>query len=104
MTVGDRQLGAFQFSDGVGVVLAVRPGGNGISVGQRVLTTILPKWISGPLTVQKRESGLGGPAADGVLAERILLDATAVVPAPGLSGPSLAKSAGFWDPSITIHQ
>jgi len=63
--------------------LAVGPGSNGISVGQRVITTILPKWISGPLTVQKREGGLGGPAADGVLAERILLDATAVVPAPG---------------------
>jgi hypothetical protein len=33
-------------SDGVGVVLAVGPGANGISVGQRVITTILPKWIS----------------------------------------------------------
>ena len=74
--------GRIPVSDGVGVVLAVGPGPNGISVGQRVITTILPKWISGPLTVQKREGGLGGPAADGVLAERILLDATAVVPAP----------------------
>ena len=74
--------GRIPVSDGVGVVLAVGSGANGISVGQRVITTILPKWISGPLTVQKREGGLGGPAADGVLAERILLDATAVVPAP----------------------
>ncbi len=74
--------GRIPVSDGVGVVLEVGPGANRISVGQRVITTILPKWISGPLTVQKREGGLGGPAADGVLAERILLDATAVVPVP----------------------
>ncbi len=75
-------VGRIPGSDGVGVVQSVGPGTERIKVGQRVMTTILPKWISGPLTTQKREGGLGGPAADGVMAELVLLDASGLVPAP----------------------
>jgi NADPH:quinone reductase-like Zn-dependent oxidoreductase len=75
-------VGRIPVSDGVGVVQSVGPGAERIKVGQRVITTILPNWISGPLTIAKRNGGLGGPAADGVLAELVLIDAAAVVPAP----------------------
>lgn len=69
-------------SDGVGEVLAIGVGVTPFKVGDRVMTTILPNWISGPLTQQKRDGGLGGPAADGVLAEFLLLDAEGLVLAP----------------------
>ncbi|MFT9073219.1 MAG: NAD(P)-dependent alcohol dehydrogenase [Gluconobacter potus] len=46
------------------------------------MTTILPKWIDGPLTAEKRADGLGGPTADGVLAELRLLDAEGLVSVP----------------------
>ena len=75
-------VGRIPGSDGVGVVQSVGPGTERIKVGQRVMTTILPRWISGPLTSQKREGGLGGPAADGVMAELVLLDAAGLVAAP----------------------
>jgi NADPH:quinone reductase-like Zn-dependent oxidoreductase len=76
--------GRIPVSDGVGVVEAIGPGTDSdrLCIGQRVITTILPRWMSGPLTKEKREGGLGGPAADGVLAEQVVLDAAAVVPAP----------------------
>ena len=69
-------------SDGVGEVIAVGDGVTRVRVGDRVMTTILPNWISGPLTPEKRNAGLGGPAADGVLAELLLLDAQGLVLAP----------------------
>lgn len=75
-------VGRILGSDGVGIVEAVGPATQRITAGQRVMTTILPNWISGPLTIAKRDGGLGGPAADGVMAERVLLAAAGVVPAP----------------------
>jgi NADPH:quinone reductase-like Zn-dependent oxidoreductase len=75
-------VGRIPGSDGLGVVEAVGPDAGRIRVGQRVMTTILPNWISGPLTIEKRDGGLGGPAADGVMAELVPLNAAGVVPAP----------------------
>lgn len=69
-------------SDGVGEVLMVGDGVTRFTPGDRVVTTILPKWINGPLTPEKRIGGLGGPAADGVLAEQLVLDAEGLVLAP----------------------
>jgi NADPH:quinone reductase-like Zn-dependent oxidoreductase len=69
-------------SDGVGTVVEVGSGVTRFKVGDRVMTTILPNWVSGPLTVAKRNGALGGPSADGVLAELVLLDAEGVVHAP----------------------
>ena len=74
--------GRIPASDGVGVVEAVGPGVERVRPGQRVMTTILPNWIAGPLTAEKREGGLGGPGRDGILAEKVVLSADAVVPAP----------------------
>jgi NADPH:quinone reductase-like Zn-dependent oxidoreductase len=69
-------------SDGVGTVVEVGPQVTRFKVGDRVMTTILPNWVSGPLTAEKRIGGRGGPGADGVLAEFVLLDAEGVVRAP----------------------
>ena len=75
-------VGRILGSDGVGTVVVVGDGVTRFKAGDRVLTTILPNWVSGPLTHDKRSGGLGGPAADGVLAEYVLLDAEGLVQAP----------------------
>lgn len=69
-------------SDGVGDVIRVGKGVTRFKARDRVMTTILPNWISGPLTPEKRIGGLGGPAADGVLAELRTMDAEGLVLAP----------------------
>lgn len=69
-------------SDGVGDVIQVGKGVTRFKVRDRVMTKILPNWISGPLTPEKRIGGLGGPAADGVLAEVRMMDAEGLVLAP----------------------
>lgn len=79
-------------SDGVGHVIAVGKGVTRFKAGDRVMTTILPNWISGPLTPEKRSGGLGGPAADGVLAELRLLDAEGLVRAPAHLGDEQAAT------------
>ncbi len=76
-------IGRVPVSDGVGIVQAIGVGVDRFSVGQRVISTILPNWIDGPLTDAKRQGGLGGPSADGVLAELVLFDADALVSTPG---------------------
>ena len=80
-------VGRVPGSDGVGVVEKVGDGVARLSVGDKVLTTILPNWVSGPLTEAKRQGGLGGPGQDGVLSELVLLDAEGVVLAPDYLEP-----------------
>lgn len=75
-------VGRVPGSDGVGTVVAIGPQVTRFKVGDRVMTTILPNWVAGPLTAEKRGGGLGGPGADGVLAELVLLDAEGIVRAP----------------------
>lgn len=79
-------------SDGVGDVIKVGKGVARFKAGDRVMTTILPNWISGPLTPEKRIGGLGGPAADGVLAELRIMDAEGLVPAPRHLGDEQAAT------------
>ncbi len=75
-------VGRVPCCDGVGVVEAIGEGVSRFAVGDLALTTLLPNWISGPLTSAKRDGGLGGPAADGVLAERVRIEAEALVHPP----------------------
>ncbi len=75
-------IGRVPVSDGVGIVEAIGVGVDRFRVGQRVISTILPNWIDGPLTDAKQQGGLGGPSADGVLAELVLFDADALVSTP----------------------
>jgi NADPH:quinone reductase-like Zn-dependent oxidoreductase len=75
-------VGRIPGSDGVGLVEEIGEGVTRFEVGDLVMTTILPNWISGPLTEEKRAGGLGGPAADGVLAELVTLEAEGLIRAP----------------------
>lgn len=68
-------------SDAAGVVVAV--GDNVLSVkpGDRVCGTFCQDWADGQLSEAAAKSALGG-ALDGVLAERVVLSASGVVPIP----------------------
>jgi NADPH:quinone reductase-like Zn-dependent oxidoreductase len=68
-------------SDCAGEVLAV--GDNVLSVkpGDRVCGNFFQNWTAGPLTDAVAKSALGG-AIDGVLAERVVLNESGVVPIP----------------------
>jgi NADPH:quinone reductase-like Zn-dependent oxidoreductase len=68
-------------SDGVGMIDALGPGVQGLSVGDRVAGLFSQRWISGPPTAESLRSTLGGPR-DGMLAEQVVLDAQGVVPVP----------------------
>ncbi len=69
-------------SDACVEVLEVGPGVTHPTVGDRVISTILPNWLCGPLTAQKLVGSLGGSAADGVLSEEAILKASSVVAVP----------------------
>jgi NADPH:quinone reductase-like Zn-dependent oxidoreductase len=79
-------VGRVPCSDGVGIVEQVGTDVIRFAVGDVVMTTILPNWISGPLTNEKRQEGLGGPAADGILSEYVLLAADGLVKVPSYLG------------------
>lgn len=68
-------------SDGVGEVLAVGAGVTEVKPGERVAGCLMPGWIDGRLTSAKAATALGG-AWDGVLAERVVLPASGVIPLP----------------------
>jgi len=68
-------------SDGAGEVVAVGPGVTGARVGDRVTAALFPSWQDGPFGVEHLPQ-LGG-SLDGMLTERALVDAEALVPVPG---------------------
>jgi NADPH:quinone reductase-like Zn-dependent oxidoreductase len=68
-------------SDGAGEVVAVGPGVTRVKPGDRVAGIFAQRWIAGPPTREGMRSSLGGPL-DGMLAERVALDAEGVVPVP----------------------
>lgn len=68
-------------SDGAGEVLAVGAGVERVGVGDRVAGIFAQRWLAGAFTPQARASTLGGPL-DGMLAERVVLDAEGVVAVP----------------------
>jgi len=75
-------VGRVPGSDGVGRVIEVGADVTRFSPGDRVITTILPNWISGPMTNENSGSSLGGVNIDGVLAEYRLFNAESLVLAP----------------------
>jgi NADPH:quinone reductase-like Zn-dependent oxidoreductase len=68
-------------SDGVGVVSAVGDGVTRFAVGDRVMPIFAPRWHSGEPTYERMRSTLGGPL-DGVLAEKMVVDADSAVATP----------------------
>lgn len=70
-------------SDAAGVILEVGAEVQNFSVGDRVMSTILPNWIDGPISAKKLLGSTGNSNRDGVFAEMVLLEAASVVRTPG---------------------
>lgn len=68
-------------SDGVGRVVALGSGVTRVAIGDRVAGNFAQGWISNPPTRSRLANTLGGPL-DGMLAERVVLDAEGVVKVP----------------------
>lgn len=68
-------------SDGVGRVVATGEGVRRFAVGDRVCPIMIQSWISGPPTMERISSTLGGPL-DGVMTEYMALNEQCVVQAP----------------------
>ena len=68
-------------SDGVGEVIAIGEGVRRVVVGDRVCPVMIQSWISGPPTMEKLSSTLGGPL-DGVMTEYMVLSEQGVVKTP----------------------
>jgi NADPH:quinone reductase-like Zn-dependent oxidoreductase len=68
-------------SDGAGEVIGVGAAVTKLQVGDRVISTFFPDWLAGPANADVTACALGG-SLDGVLAEEVVLPATAWVPMP----------------------
>lgn len=65
-------------SDGVGEVIAIGEGVGRVAVGDRVCPLMIQSWISGPPTMERLTSTLGGPL-DGVMTEYMVLSEQGIV-------------------------
>lgn len=65
-------------SDGIGEVVAIGEGVGRVAVGDRVCPLMIQSWISGPPTMERLTSTLGGPL-DGVMTEYMVLSEQGVV-------------------------
>ena len=68
-------------SDGVGRVEAIGDGVRGLEVGDRVCGIFAQAWLGGKPTAERIRSTLGGPL-DGMLAEKVCLNASGVIAVP----------------------
>ncbi len=68
-------------SDGAGVVVAAGAGVSRVAVGDLVCPITSPAWLTGPIREQYRDSMLG-ISVDGVMADRIVANAEAIVRVP----------------------
>ncbi|MDH6261150.1 NAD(P)-dependent alcohol dehydrogenase [Bradyrhizobium sp. BR13661] len=69
-------------SDGAGVVDAIGANVAQWQIGDRVAASFFRDWISGPFKSSYVSSSLGGSTTDGMLAEYVVLPATALVAVP----------------------
>src|SRR5918996_1597010 len=74
------RAGGIPLAEGVGVVAATGPDVAGPPVGARVLVAAFPRWQDGPFTLDVIDQ-IGG-SLDGMLAEHVVLPATALVEIP----------------------
>ncbi len=68
-------------SDGVGVIEALGAGVEGLAVGDRVCPTFAPSWLDGAPDADAARYTRGG-AVPGVMADQVVVAASAVVPVP----------------------
>jgi NADPH:quinone reductase-like Zn-dependent oxidoreductase len=78
---GGDARGRIPTSDGVGSVAALGEGVASLAVGDRVIPSFFPHWLSGPPTADKVREHLGA-TVDGVLAQQVVMPAHALVRAP----------------------
>ncbi len=74
-------LPAVPVSDAAGVVAAVGEGVTRVQPGDAVMTHFVADWLDGPFRSEYLDTTLGLPGP-GVAAERVVLDAEAVLPVP----------------------
>lgn len=74
--------GRVPLSDGAGVIDAIGDGVTQWQQGDRVAASFFRDWISGPFKTSHVRSALGGDITDGMLAEYVVLPATALVAVP----------------------
>ena len=74
-------IGRVPLSDGAGEVVAVGPGVTGWKVGDRVAGCFFQGWRGGRFDMAYHKTDLGG-SIDGMLAERVELDAAGLVAVP----------------------
>lgn len=74
--------GRVPLCDGAGVVEAVGPDVVQWQMGDRVVASYFRDWISGPFKASYIASALGSNTLDGMLAEYVVLPATALLPVP----------------------
>jgi NADPH:quinone reductase-like Zn-dependent oxidoreductase len=73
-------VGAIPCSDGAGEVVATGTAVRGVHVGDRVTSVFAPDWVTGAPTRAALRSALGTGQAPGMLAELVVLPASAVLP------------------------
>jgi NADPH:quinone reductase-like Zn-dependent oxidoreductase len=69
-------------SDAAGEVVQVGSEVASVKVGDRVTSTFVPEWRSGPYSLRAAKSALGAGATPGVLAERVVLPEYGVLSMP----------------------
>lgn len=79
---GEQRADLIPLSDGAGVISALGEGVTDRRVGERVAIGFMPNWTDGAFSAAKQAGALGGGFVDGVLAERIAVAASGVVPFP----------------------
>lgn len=80
-TAGPADRDVVPTSDGAGDVIEVGDGVSDLRVGDRVISTFFPDWQDGPADAAALSRALGG-SMDGVLAEEVVLPASAWVRMP----------------------
>ncbi|MFO0547019.1 MAG: NAD(P)-dependent alcohol dehydrogenase [Polyangiaceae bacterium] len=87
-------------SDGAGEVIAVGSAVTRVAVGDRVAAAFFPTWLSGPLAAEHHQNALGG-SLDGMLAEEVVLPASAWVKLP--AGWSFEQGATLPCAAVTAY-
>lgn len=78
LPVADQRI---PMADGAGEVVAVGEGVTQYSVGDRVISSFFPNWVSGGSTVQNT-AAITGESVDGCAADFSALDVSAITPMP----------------------
>lgn len=82
LLVAGSTAGIVPLSDGAGIVSELGVGVEGWREGERVVVGFMPGWAEGPFSAAKQATALGGEGVNGMLAERVVVPASALVRLP----------------------